>query len=234
MDLKIVRSEIRKHADPRKAADLRWFFKTGPGEYGEGDVFLGIRVPPLRRLARRFERLPPGGIEKLLGSAFHEERLLALFIMVRQYERGDEELRRRLFGLYLRNRRRVNNWDLVDCSAPYILGPRLESRSRGLLYRLARSRSLWDRRMAVLATFHFVKRGELADTLRLAELLLADGEDLIHKAVGWMLREVGKRDLAAEESFLRRHCCVMPRTMLRYAIEKLPEDRRRKYLAGTP
>ena len=229
--LPAVRAELRRLADPRQAKNLQWFFKTGPGEYGEGDVFLGLRVPDLRRMSREHRDLSLAAVRSLLGSRFHEERMLALFILVLRYGRGDEAERQAVFRLYLASLRRVNNWDLVDCSAPHIVGQHLLGRDRRLLYRLARSRSLWERRVAVLATFWFVREGQFTDSLRIAGLLLADGEDLIHKATGWMLREVGKRDESALEDFLGRHCRAMPRTMLRYAIERFPEKKRRAYMA---
>jgi 3-methyladenine DNA glycosylase AlkD len=233
--LAAVRAELRRLADPRQAKNLQWFFKTGPGEYGEGDVFLGLRVPDLRRLARTHRDLPLPAVRSLLGSRFHEERMLALFILVLRYERGGEAEREAVFRLYLGSlgAGRVNNWDLVDCSAPHIVGRHLLARDRRLLYRLAESGSLWERRVAVLATFWFVREGQFADSLRLAALLLADREDLIHKATGWMLREVGKRDRSSAAGFLRKHCRTMPRTMLRYAIERFPEARRQAYLKGT-
>jgi 3-methyladenine DNA glycosylase AlkD len=228
--LAALRAELRRLADARQAKNLQRFFKTGPGEYGAGDVFLGLRVPDLRRLARAHRDLPLAAVRRLLASRFHEERMLALFILVLRYDRGDRAGREAVFRLYLANLRRVNNWDLVDCSAPGILGRHLLGRDRRRLYRLARSASLWARRAAVLATFWFVREGEFADSLRLAEMLLADREDLIHKATGWMLREVGNRNPEAAAGFLRRHCRTMPRTMLRYAIEKLPEAERRRYM----
>lgn len=219
-------------ATPGKAELLQGFFKTGPGEYGEGDVFLGVMVPQSRRVAREFAELADGELVKLLASGVHEERLTALLIMVRRFEKGNEQVRRHVYGLYCRHLRHVNNWDLVDLSAPNIVGVHLLDRKRAVLDRLARSPSLWRRRVAVLATAAFIRRGEFVDILRIAERLLQDPEDLIHKAVGWMLREVGKRDVETLEKFLRVHCRRMPRTMLRYAIERLPEARRREYLAG--
>jgi 3-methyladenine DNA glycosylase AlkD len=218
--------------DPARALILRRFFKTGPGEYGEGDLFHGVRVPEIRREARRCRGLAMPEVRVLLGSAMHEERLLALFILVDRYRRGDGAERERIYRLYLENTGWINNWDLVDASAEHILGAHLRLRDRAPLRRLARSASLWERRIAVMATFHYVKEGVFDETLRLAELLIDDPEDLIHKAVGWMLREVGKRDRRAEEQFLTTHCRAMPRTMLRYAIEKFPEALRRRYLRG--
>jgi 3-methyladenine DNA glycosylase AlkD len=223
---------LRQLATPGKAEILQRFFKTGPGEYGAGDVFLGVMVPDIRRGAREFADLPEGQVSRLLASRVHEERLTALLILVRRFEKGDERVRRRVYAFYLRHLSRVNNWDLVDLTAPNIVGAHLLDRDRRVLDRLARSPDLWRRRVAIVATHAFIRRGEFADTLRLSERLLGDPEDLIHKAAGWMLREVGKRDPASLERFLRRHCRGMPRTMLRYAIERLPETRRRAYLAG--
>lgn len=225
-----IRARLRELADPGDAKTLQWFFKTGPGEYGEGDVFAGIRVPKLRKMAKGFGMAGEQVLCGLLASKIHEERLLALLILVRQFEKGVEADRRRIYRLYLENTGRINNWDLVDLSAPNILGGYLKERSRRPLYRLVRSKSLWERRMAMLATFTFIRAGEFEDALAIADLLMRDEEDLIHKAVGWMLREVGKRDEAVLEGFLKPRCGVMPRTMLRYAIERFPEAKRQGYL----
>jgi 3-methyladenine DNA glycosylase AlkD len=219
-------------ADETIAEGSRRFFKTGPGQYGAGDLFLGIKVTPLRQLAREFRQLSTDEAGKLLGCRFHEARLLALLILVQAFEKGDEPRRKTIYDLYLANTAWINNWDLVDASAPGIVGGFLVERDRAPLSRLAGSASLWERRIAVVATQHFIRRGDFADTLRLAGLLLGDREDLIHKAVGWMLREVGKRDQAVLEGFLGEHCRRMPRTMLRYAIERFPEMRRQQYLRG--
>lgn len=220
-------------ASPRAAAILSSFFKTGPGEYGEGDHFLGVKVPPLRQLVRETEGIPEPEVVRLLRHEYHEARLLALLVIVRRFQRGDAAVRDRLFRLYWRNRKWINNWDLVDLSAEHVLGGYLADRDLAPLDELAASSVLWDRRMAVLATFHFIRHGRFAPTLRLAGRLLGDPHDLMHKAVGWMLREVGKRDLAVEEAFLLKHYRRMPRTMLRYAIERFPEPRRLAYLRGT-
>ena len=226
----IVR-RLKKMGDPRVAAHSGRFFKTGVGEYGEGDRFLGIRVPALRRCAGECRGLSIEEALKLLRSPFHEARLLALLLLVARYSSArNEGTRAAVDRAYLRHTALVNNWDLVDCSADKIVGAHLFERDRRPLRRLARSKSLWERRIAVMATFHFIRRGDFTDTFAIAELLLDDPEDLIHKAAGWMLREVGKRDQAAEEAFLARHCGTMPRTMLRYAIEKFPERTRRAYL----
>jgi 3-methyladenine DNA glycosylase AlkD len=230
MNSKTIQSSIRKLGNQKDAGILQWFFKTGPGEYGEGDVFVGVRVPVLRKLVKEFEAADESTIHDLLESAVHEDRALALFILVRQFEKGNEVDRARIYRFYLNHARRINNWDLVDLSAPQVVGGYLANRSRRPLYRLVRSKSLWERRIAILATFTFIRQGDFADTLALADRLLGDREDLIHKAVGWMLREVGKRDLAVLENFLKLRCKTMPRTMLRYAIEKFPEPKRQAYL----
>lgn len=225
-----IRVKLKKLGRGRTANVLQRFFKIGPGEYGEGDVFLGIRVHQLRKLAKEYQDAELEVIEELLRSSIHEERLLALLILVRAYSSGDTRDKARLYRFYLRHTRYINNWDLVDASAEHIVGDFLMDKDKTPLYRLARSRSLWERRISIMATFHFIKHGGFSETLRIATLLLVDKEDLVHKAVGWMLREVGKRDLKVEEAFLRDHCKRMPRTMLRYAIERLPEFKRQKYL----
>ncbi len=227
-----LRRALRRAASPRDARFLQGYFRTGPGEYGAGDRFLGVRVPVLRRLARAARALPPAAALQLLRSRWHEERLLALLLLVDHYRRGDTPQRRRLCRAYLAHRSYVDNWDLVDTSAPGILGLELLDRPAAPLLALARSPRLWDRRIALLATLPRIRAGDHAATLRLARLLLRDPEDLIHKAAGWMLREVGQRDRAALRGFLRRHNAAMPRTMLRYAIEKLGARERARQLAG--
>jgi 3-methyladenine DNA glycosylase AlkD len=217
--------------DPARAAGVARFFKTGPGEYGAGDRFLGINLPTLRRLARDHRALPLRDVATLLESPWHEERLVALLILVWRYARAEPRERDAIYRLYLRRRARVNNWDLVDLSAEHIVGAHLRDGGPRVLAELARSKRLWDRRIAMLATFHYIKRGEYRPTLRIARALLLDEHDLIHKAVGWMLREVGKRDRAVAEAFLRRHAPRMPRTMLRYATERFPAALRSRYLA---
>jgi 3-methyladenine DNA glycosylase AlkD len=229
-----VRRLLRASANPQKAAFLPRFFKTGPGEYGEGDRFYGVVVPDCRKIARAGRDLPEDELEKLLSSPMHEERTVALLVMAERFERGDERARSRVYRLYRKNLSRVNNWDLVDGSAPTIVGGYYADRDRSQLYRWARSKSLWERRIAILATFRYIKQGDFEDALAIAGLLLDDEQDLIHKAVGWMLREVGSRDREAEERFLRAHHRNMPRTMLRYAIEKFPEPLRKAYLNGRP
>jgi len=229
-----LRSRLRRLASPADARFLGRYFKTAPDEYGAGDRFIGIRVPVLRRFAREFRGLSLPEVTRLLRSGIHEERLLALLLLVDACRRAEEPDRAGIYRMYMKNLAWVNNWDLVDSSAPHIVGRHLENRSRAVLFRLARSKNLWRRRTAVLATFHFIRRDDFADALRLAEQLLADPHDLIHKAVGWMLREMGKRDVAQLKKFLQKHAARMPRTMLRYAIEKLPAPERRRHLrAGT-
>lgn len=232
----MVLAEIQKRlvalGDTRVATTSRRLFKTGPGEYGEGDLFRGIRVPVLRALAKEFQSITLHEAERLLGSKFHEDRLLALLLLLRLYSRGDEATKEKIYRLYLKSTRFINNWDLVDSSAEHIVGAFLWDKSRGPLRRLAKSEDLWERRIAILATFHLIKRGEFEETLGIARALLSDGEDLIHKAVGWMLREVGQRDPETEERFLKEHYGRMPRVMLRYAIERFPEEKRQRYLKG--
>jgi 3-methyladenine DNA glycosylase AlkD len=219
-------------ADPARAALLAGFFKTGPGEYGHGDVFLGITVPRQRAVAKKYPGLSLARIRKLLKSRFHEHRLTALIVLTGQYAKAETAEKERIFEFYLANTGRINNWDLVDLSAPNIVGEFLRDkpRHRGVLATLARSGDLWERRIAMLATLAFIRAGEFAPTLAIARRLLGDGHDLIHKAVGWMLREVGKRDQTVEEAFLAEHVPAMPRTMLRYAIEKFPPQKRAHYM----
>jgi len=233
MTLAVIRSQLDVLADEQRAVIQMRFFKTGPGEYGEGDRFIGVRVPELRRLSRLYRDLDLPALKKLLKSKIHEERHLALFILVLQFKKGDTRQRRRIYDLYLASLDFINNWDLVDCSAEHIVGGWLETRKKTRLDTLARSAELWHRRIAMMATFHYIKQAHFSDALHLAEVLLADPHDLIHKAVGWMLREIGKRDLVVEEAFLKAHYLSMPRTMLRYAIEKFPPTRRQAYLKGT-
>jgi 3-methyladenine DNA glycosylase AlkD len=227
-----VRKELKSMADPDKVAILQRFFKTGPGHYGEGDIFIGVMVPQSRQIAKKFSQLPLGEVRTLLYSRIHEERLVALLILAWRYSGASSSMEKEeIAKFYLDHIKQVNNWDLVDLSAPNILGAHLVDRDdrRRLLYRLGGSENVWERRIAILATHHFIRNGDFSDTLKIAEMLLHDRHDIIHKAAGWMLREVGKRDAAAEEAFLEKHCNAMPRTMLRYAIERLPESKRRRY-----
>ena len=232
MDARTVQSKLKALADKKNAEIAQRFFKTGPGEYGEGDIFLGVRVPVLRRLARECQTIPIKESEHLLKSPIHEARLLALFILIGIYSKAEEGIKKTIYELYLKNTQFINNWDLVDASAEYIVGDFLLDKGKNPIYQLARSKSLWERRISIMSTFCYIKRGQYAETLAVAKTLLNDKEDLIHKAVGWMLREVGKRDLSLEEEFLKANYKEMPRTMLRYAIEKLPEEKRQGYLKG--
>ena len=232
MNVQEIHAQLQLLGDPQKAEALQRFFKTGPGEYGEGDVFIGIRVPEIRKLAKECQGLSLSETVKLLHSSIHESRVLALLILLRVYAKGDASVQEKIYNLYLQNTRFVNNWDLVDISAEHVVGAYLRYRSKAPLHALAASNLLWERRIAVMATFHYIKHGEFAETLHVAGMLLSDTEDLIHKAVGWMLREIGKRDHMAEEAFLKAHYKLMPRTMLRYAIERFPEDLRQGYLKG--
>ncbi len=230
MTFEDVQTRLRGLANPADAAFLAGYFKTGQGQYGQGDLFIGIRVPEIRKIAKEFKDLPLRQVERLLHSKIHEDRLAALIILVSQADKADIATRKTIYDLYLANSIFVNNWDLVDVSAPALVGAYLTDKSRRPLYRLARSERLWDRRISILATAHFIRLGEFADTLKIAEMLLGDREDLMHKAVGWMLREVGKRDAALLEEFLGQHRRIMPRTMLRYAIERFPEAKRKMFL----
>lgn len=228
--LAALRRELKASANPRRATSSLRYFKTGPGEYGEGDRFLGLSVPQLRSLSRAYQELPRRDLATLVKSSWHEERALALMILVRRYARATPEQRDAIHRFYMRHLKYVNNWDLVDCSAEHLAGAHLRGPGRAVLVTLAKSPRVWDRRVAIVATFHDIKRGEFDWTLRIARRLLDDRHDLIHKAAGWMLREVGKRDRASAERFLREHAARMPRTMLRYAIERFPPDARARYL----
>ncbi|KUL25723.1 DNA alkylation repair protein [Chlorobium limicola] len=227
-----IRSRLEELADPERAEILRRFFKTGPGEYGEGDMFRGISVPLLRKLCRDFSRAGVDEAVGLLASGWHEDRLLGLLLFIDRYKKSDEAHRTLIYKHYCAHTDRINNWDLVDLSSPQIVGCHLQARDRSPLYRFALSESLWERRIAIVSTFHFIRAGDFGDTLAIAEKLMGDKEDLIHKATGWMLREVGKRKVEVLEGFLSEYYRSMPRTMLRYAIEKLPEPRRQAWLKG--
>jgi 3-methyladenine DNA glycosylase AlkD len=226
-----VAKALAELADPSTAEGKQRFFRAIPGGYGEGDRFLGVTVPDQRRVARRFTALGLPEVRRLLTSGMHEERLTALFILVRQFAKADEPAREEIIDLYLANTASVNNWDLVDSSAFQLLGEWLLDRDRSLLDQLAASDSLWERRIAIIATFAFIRRDDHEWTLRIAEKLVDDDHDLIHKAVGWMLREVGNRDRDAELAWLTRHHRTMPRTMLRYAIEKFEPELRQTLLS---
>ncbi len=233
---KLSRSQLERDlasvADPQRAANLAWFFKTGKGQYGEGDFFLGIQVPAQRGIALRYRTLPLKDIHRLLASKIHEHRFTALEILVSQFERSGEEAREEIVEFYLAHTARMNNWDLVDTSAPYIIGEHLRTRPRDLLDRLAESDSLWERRIAIVSTLTLIKNGEIKDTFRIARKLLADQHDLIHKAVGWALRESGRVSRPALLRFLASEYQRIPRTALRYAIEHFPPEERKRILGG--
>ncbi len=229
---KDVSKSLRELADPRIAEHSQRFFKTGPGEYGEGDLFLGIRVPVVRRQVAKFKDLPLEETVDLLRSSYHEERLCAVLLLVSKFKQGNEVEKKAIYDLYLTETGFINNWDLVDSSAHFIVGAYLNDRDKGPLYELAESDSLWERRIAIISTLYQIRRNRFEETLKIAAVLRDDREDLIHKAVGWMLREVGKRDPALERFFLKQHYKKMPRTMLRYAIEKFPQKERRAFLEG--
>lgn len=230
MSVEKIKQELRKASSKEKAKILSGFFKTGPGEYGEGDVFIGVKVPEIRKVVKKYCDVPFAENRTLLTSPIHEERLCAILIMVSQFERGDAEAKKYIYSEYLRYAAYVNNWDLVDLSAHHIVGAHLRDKQRDCLYRLVQSECMWERRIAIVATFAFIRHNDFTDTLSLAKELLDDTEDLLHKATGWMLREVGKRDEAVLIGFLDVHLSRMPRTMLRYAIERFPEKKRQYYL----
>jgi 3-methyladenine DNA glycosylase AlkD len=223
---------LKEASTPERALGAARFFKTGPGEYGEGDVFLGVTVPDLRRIAKRYSALSLDDMQKLLAAKEHEVRTAALLILVAQYELGNTPMQKEILDLYLGNMRYIDNWDLVDCSCREIIGAHVRTRSRKLLTRLAKSKSLWERRIAMVSTMALVREGDLDDALRIAELLLDDPHDLIHKAIGWALRVVGDVDRATLLGFLQKHYDRVPRTALRYAIEHFTPEQRRKLLAG--
>ncbi|MBI3251364.1 MAG: DNA alkylation repair protein, partial [Candidatus Andersenbacteria bacterium] len=223
-----LRDELKGLGNKEKALFIAGYFKTGKGEYGEGDIVIGLTVPVMRKIAKKYLSLPLTAVTKLLKSKIHEERFVALEMMVMKYEKGDAVEKKSVVDAYVNNLETVNNWDLVDTSAPYILGDYLLTSPRKILYTLAKSDNLWERRVAIVATYTFIKAGDFADTLAIAQLLLSDSHDLIHKATGWMLREVGNKSQPALKAFLQKHYKTMPRTMLRYAIEKFPPDVRKK------
>jgi 3-methyladenine DNA glycosylase AlkD len=225
-----LKRELSQLNDHDRAKNLQWFFKTGKGQYGEGDIFLGITVPEQRKVAKKHVDLSLDDLQELLNSKIHEHRFTALVILIAKYRKAEESIKAEIFEFYLKNTEKINNWDLVDLSAPRIVGDYLLNKERSILYRLAKSNSLWERRVSILSTFTFIDNNDFEDALNISELLLNDEHDLIHKAVGWALREIGKRDQNIEERFLTMHYLHMPRTMLRYAIEKLGEKKRKKYL----
>ncbi|WP_281560196.1 DNA alkylation repair protein [Thalassomonas sp. RHCl1] len=232
MSYQSISEHLTKLANPDIAAHSQRFFKTAKGEYGYGDKFLGIRVPVLRQQVKHFKKVPLKTAEQVLSSPYHEIRLFALLLLVYRFKRANEAEREAIYQLYLSNTQHINNWDLVDTSAHVIVGGYLLNRDKTPLTQLAHSQVLWERRIAIIATLHFIKYQQYQPTLAIAEILLSDDHDLIHKAVGWMLRELGKRDLPLEQKFLQQHYQKMSRTMLRYSIEKFPKEQRDKYLHG--
>ena len=230
MGFEDIVEDLDKLKDPEKARVLSRFFKTGKGEYGEGDIFFGIPVPLQRKIAKKYPDLSLDDLQRLLSGKIHEHRLVALLILILKYRRSDRTGKSEIFNFYLKNTSGINNWDLVDLSAQHIIGDYLLLSDRALLQKLAQSKNLWERRIAIMSTFAFIRNQQFDDTLRIAEMLMHDKHDLIHKAVGWMLREVGKRDQEQLEQFLKKYSSEMPRTMLRYAIERFDEDKRKTYL----
>lgn len=230
MTLPQIKKTLARYSNKKKAKILQSFFKTGSGEYAEGDIFIGITTPQIRKLAEKYQNINLAIIKKLLKSSIHEERLLALIIIGLKFKETTLKNKAKIYKLYLQNTCYINNWDLVDLTAANIVGFYLLDKNRNILYQLAKSKNLWEKRIAIVSTLCFIKNDQFSDTLRIAKILLFDKEDLIHKAVGWMLREVGKRDQSIEERFLSKYCQIMPRTMLRYAIERFSEPKRQSYL----
>ena len=230
MTYKTTQKELRKYASKERAKTNAWFFKTGKGQYGEGDKFIGVSNPDARKVALKYQALPLTEIKSLLYSKIHEERFVALEMLVARYESGDVKEKKKIVDFYLKNKKQVNNWDLVDTSASYILGDYLFDKDRSILYKLAKSKSLWDRRIAVVSTHFFIKQKDFKDIFALTQMLLKDKEDLMHKALGWMLREVGKKDEKVLTSFLDNQAKALPRTTLRYAIERLASVQKKKYM----
>lgn len=234
-NLESIRSDLKSLADPQRAIHSQRFFKTGKGEYGEGDIFIGLTNPQLHTLTKQHLHLTLAELQELLNSKIHEERLIALLILVKQFQKAkkDHKVQYQIYNFYLNNAKKINNWDLVDLSAPKILGEfLLKNQDQTILRQLAKSENLWEKRISIISTLTFIKNRKFGETLALAEMLLDDKHDLIHKAVGWALREIGKKNSNVLETFLLQNHKKMPRTMLRYAIEKFPEDKRQKYLRG--
>ena len=227
-----IQLELRKYAKKDKITIYKNFFKTGKGEYGEGDEFIGVTIPDTRKVAMSNVHTSFNELVPILKSKIHEDRMCALLLLVYKYETSDESTKKKIYDFYLKNIKSINNWDLVDTSAPYIIGEHLEHKNKSILYKLAKSSNLWERRISIIATFQFIKNNQFDETFNISEILLNDKHDLIHKAVGWMLREIGKRNLEAEEEFLKKYYKEMPRTMLRYAVERFQENKRKAYLNG--
>ncbi len=222
--------DLKAVSNPEKAKILSGFFKSGKGQYGEGDIFLGIYVPIQKDIAKNYEQLNLKDLEFLLESKIHEYRLVALFILVSKFKKGDNKIREIIYKFYLKNVKGINNWDLIDTSAPKIIGEWLKEKPKDVLYKFANSNNLWKKRIAIISTLTFIRNKNFEDTLKISEILLQDKHDLIHKAVGWMLREMGKKDEPVLIKFLNKHATKMPRTMLRYSIEKFNKETRKYYL----
>ena len=231
LTLQSLKEDLKTLENKEKAKIFQRFFKTGKGQYGEGDIFLGITVPESRALAKKYSNFALEEIKILLESRIHEKRLIALLILVNNYQKNKEK-QEEIYNFYLSNTKRINSWDLVDLTADKIIGNYLFDKPKDILFELAKSNNLWERRISIISTFHFIKNNQFQETLKISHILLNDKHDLIHKAVGWMLREIGKRNQSIEEEFLKNNYKSMPRTMLRYAIEKFPEDKRLVYLKG--
>jgi 3-methyladenine DNA glycosylase AlkD len=232
MMIKNIQKELKRLGNKEYATRLQKYFKTGKGEYGEGDRFLGIQVPVLRKIVKKYRNISIDEASELIKSPFHEERLLSIFLMVELFKSASDKEKEKIFTIYLSNTKFINNWDLVDASAGHIVGNYLFTRDKKPIYLLAGSKNVWERRISIMSTSYFIGYNKFVDALKIAEMLLGDEDDLIHKAVGWMLREIGKRDFELEERFLEKYYKIMPRTMLRYAIEKFPEEIRKSYLKG--
>ncbi|MHB9019997.1 MAG: DNA alkylation repair protein [Minisyncoccota bacterium] len=230
MKLSRLQQELKLAANPKQAKLLQRFFKTGPGEYGHGDIFLGIMVPIQRKITEKYIDLSLTDIQRLLNNKIHEHRFCALAILVSKYKKANESEKKKIFNFYIKNSKKINNWDLVDVSAPKIVGGYLLNKNKTILYKLARSKNIWQKRISILATFWFIRENKFKDSLEISKILLGDKHDLIHKAVGWMIREIGKRNKQVEIKFLAEHAHKMPRVMLRYAIEKFTPNERHKYL----
>lgn len=225
-----VKKELKKLENQKLKKLLQGYFKTGKGEYGDGDIFLGIKIGPQRDIANRYKDISLKDIEELLDSRIHEHRLTGLLILVNKFSKSDEKGKKEIFETYMKKKDRINNWDLVDLSAPKIVGSYLVDKGRRILYVLAESANVWDRRISIISTFAFIRNDDFKDAISIAEILLKDEHDLIHKAVGWVLREIGKRDIRTEEKFLKKHYKKMPRTMLRYSIEKFGNSKKKFYM----
>ncbi len=228
--LEELKIKLKESAKPETKKVLEYFFKTKPGDYAENDIFLGVKVPEMRKIATKYYSLPFKDLEKLLNDKIHEYRFIALIILSENFKKEDEKRKKEIFNFYLKNIQTIDNWDLVDLSAPKIVGAYLGNKDKRILYKLARSKNFWERRIAIVSTFSFIRNNDFFDTLTISELLIDDEEDLIHKAVGWMLRELGKKDKTVLILFLNKFANKMPRTMLRYSIEKFSKAERKKYL----